>query len=125
MHIGQIVHYEYGGKCNAAIISAFWEDQSLAQLTVFRAAGGMEWPVSRAEQGKHGDDKRWHTLAECPDVAVEGETAQPPAVSPDHGDFITGTIAAPKDIDPWGNPITPDATPKPKNKGGRPRKQRA
>lgn len=70
-YIAQMVHFEYGGKCNAAILSAFWEDQDLAQLTVMRQAGGQPWVVSRAPRGNYGDDQHWHTLAECPDVAME------------------------------------------------------
>lgn len=101
-----MVHYEYGGECNAAVIAAFWEDQSLARLVMFPARGGDARPIARAEKGQYGDDIRWHTLEECKDVAMEAQAVPDPRLA---------TAAFGSD-DPWGNGPTPEPAEPPKKR---------
>lgn len=95
MFVGQTVHYLYGGRCRAAMITDFWEDQSLARLTVFRDGGPII--VARAERGKHNEDVKFHALSECPDVPK---------------DKPTKTAA-----EPAPQPVEPEPEPQPKAKG--------
>lgn len=99
MFVGQVVHYFYGGRCHAAMIIDFWEDQSIARLTVFRDGG--PWTVNRAEQAKrYSDDLHFHELTACPNVEPAQSPAKvaaaAPAVepTPDAPDAPTGDAGA-------------------------------
>jgi len=78
-----MVHFFYRGRCNAAILTDFWEDEQTAFLSVFER-GGMT-TRSRSLKGKKGEDAKWHTLAECPvnmAVASKAKTSRRKADEP-------------------------------------------
>ncbi len=85
MHVGQMVHFFWRGRCNAAVITQFWDDDdSVASLTSFEPQGSGQY--RRVKKGQRGEDITFHTLEECPDVDMgkAAATAEPePEATPE------------------------------------------
>lgn len=57
MQVGDMVHEMWRGRCHAAVVTNFWEDENTARLTVFEDGG----PVihARVLSGEANDDGTW------------------------------------------------------------------
>ena len=84
-YIGEVVHLHWRGKCVPAQIVAFWEDKDTARIT-FTDTSVILFN-RRCERGQAGEDKRWHTLADCPHIEQQGVSTE---VKPQQTEKVDG-----------------------------------